>query len=97
MSYGNEWLLFESGDDIDEMEHRQPSEEFLFYHAVAGGDVRAVRENCEMGRFVESDGVGILSKDPVVNLKYHFVITTAMVTRFMQGQKRHGAGTGRFG
>ena len=39
MSYGNEWLLFESGDDIDEMEHRQPSEEFLFYHAVAGGDV----------------------------------------------------------
>ena len=43
MSYGNEWLLFESGDDIDEMEHRQPSEEFLFYHAVAGGDVRAER------------------------------------------------------
>ncbi len=81
MSYGNEWLLFESGDDIDEMEHRQPSEEFLFYHAVAGGDVKAVRENCEMGRFVESEGVGVLSKDPVVNLKYHFVITTAMVTR----------------
>ncbi|MCI8846423.1 MAG: AraC family transcriptional regulator, partial [Lachnospiraceae bacterium] len=65
MGYGNEWLLFESGDDIDEMEHRQPSEEFLFYHSVAGGDVGAVRENCEMGRFVESDGVGILSKDPV--------------------------------
>lgn len=81
MGYRDEWLIFESGDDIDEIEHRQPSEEFLFYRAVADGDVEAVRKNCEMGRFVESDGVGTLSKNPVINLKYHFVITTAIVTR----------------
>lgn len=81
MGYQDEWLLFEAGDDIDEMEHRPPSEEFLFYRAVSEGDVDAVRRNCEMGRFMESDGVGILSHNPVTNLKYHFVITTAMVTR----------------
>ena len=27
-------------------------------------------------------GVGKLSKDPVTNLKYHFVVTTAFITRF---------------
>lgn len=81
MNYKNEWLLFEAGDDIDEIEHRQPTEEFLFYHAVASGDIEAVRKNCEQGRFVENDGVGILSRNPVTNLKYHFVITTAMITR----------------
>lgn len=32
-------------------------------------------------------GVGILSKDPVTNLKYHFVITTAMITRMC---REHG-------
>lgn len=81
MIYKDEWLRFEAGDDVDEMEHRQPTEEFLFYRTVASGDVDAVKRNCEMGRFVESEGVGVLSRNPVTNLKYHFVITTAMVTR----------------
>lgn len=81
MNYQREWLLLESGDDIDEMEHRTPEEEFLFYHAVAGGDVETVRKNCMQEKFMETDGVGVLSRNPVLNLKYHFVITTAMVTR----------------
>ncbi|MGN0466976.1 MAG: helix-turn-helix transcriptional regulator [Lachnospiraceae bacterium] len=81
MGYQDEWLLVEAGDDIDEMEHRQTTEEFLFYRAVASGDVEAVKKNCEQERFLESKGVGILSQNPVTNLKYHFVITTAMVTR----------------
>ena len=81
MSYKNEWFLLEADDDIDEIEHREPMEEFLFYRAVAAGDVDKVKQNCEQGRFVAGEGVGVLSRDPVVNLKYHFVITTAMITR----------------
>lgn len=81
MGYQDEWLLFEAGDDIDEIEHRHPTEEFMFYRAVMSGDVEAVRKNCEQGRFVESEGVGVLSRNPVTNFKYHFVITTAMITR----------------
>ncbi len=81
MSYQKEWLLLEANDEVDEMEHRDPSEEYQFYRAVADGDVNAVRHNCELGRFREGEGVGQLSRDPVLNLKYHFVITTAMVTR----------------
>lgn len=81
MRYQNEWLLLEADDIVDEMEHRQPTEEFLFYEAVMSGDVEAVRKNCEQERFMDSEGVGVLSQDPVTNLKYHFVITTAMITR----------------
>lgn len=87
MSYQDEWLLYEAGDEIDEVEHRPPTEEFLFYQAVATGNVEAVRKNCEQGRFVESEGVGILSRNTVTNLKYHFVITTAMITRLC---RQHG-------
>lgn len=81
MRYQNEWLLLEAEDDIDEVEHRQPTEEFLFYQAVTNGDVEAVRRNCEQERFLNSEGVGVLSRNKVTNLKYHFVITTAMITR----------------
>ena len=81
MSYQKEWLLLEANDEIDEMEHRNPSEEYQFYHAVASGNVDYVRRNCESGRFSQEDGVGQLSRDPVLNLKYHLVITTAMITR----------------
>ena len=81
MSYKDEWLLIEANDDMDEMYHREPTEEFLFYRAVANGDVETVRRNCEQARFVDREGVGVLSRDPVTNIKYHFVVTTAMITR----------------
>lgn len=81
MRYQNEWLLLEAEDDIDEVEHREPTEEYLFYQAITSGDMEAVKENCEQERFLDTDGVGTLSRNPITNLKYHFVITTAMITR----------------
>lgn len=81
MGYRDEWLLLESEDEIDQVEHRQPTEEFLFYQAVTEGDMESVRKNCEQARFLETEGVGVLSRNELTNMKYHFVITTAMVTR----------------
>ena len=81
MRYQDKWLLLEAEDDIDEVEHRPPTEEILFFQAVTNGNVEEVRKNCEQERFLDSDGVGVLSRNPVTNLKYHFVITTAMITR----------------
>lgn len=81
VGYQDEWLLLEAEDDIDEVEHRPPTEEFLFYRAVTEGDVETVRKNCEQERFLDSEGVGMLSRNRLTNLKYHFVITTAMITR----------------
>ena len=31
MGYQDKWNLLEAEDELDEMEHRQPTEEFLFY------------------------------------------------------------------
>lgn len=66
--------------DVSE-KHRTSAEEKAFYSAVGQGNLEAVKKNCEAHRFSDVDGVGKLSKDPIVNLKYHFVITCAMVTR----------------
>ncbi len=33
------------------------------------------------GDFTNPEGMGVLSKNPLTNLKYHFCITTAMITR----------------
>lgn len=81
MSYNREWAILQAEDVLDGVSHRQPTEEALFYYSVMTGDVEAVRKNCEMGRFMDLDGVGVLSRNPIINLKYHFVITAAMITR----------------
>ena len=64
-----------------EMIHRSQNDELLFYRQVAQGDLDAITENCAQHRFLETEGVGILSRDPVVNLKYHFIVTAALVSR----------------
>lgn len=62
--------------------HRDPTEEFMFYSAVAAGLVEVVQENCANRVFENPDGVGKLSDNPVTNLRYHFVVTAAMIARF---------------
>ena len=76
-------LLEEEGEITS---HREPGEEFLFYRSVAAGLIDAVQENCSRGAFENMEGVGKLSDNPVTNLRYHFVVTAAMLTRFcMEG------------
>ena len=65
----------------DEIIHRNQNDELLFYRQVASGDVEAILENCRQHRFLDTEGVGVLSKDPVTNLKYHFVVTAALMSR----------------
>lgn len=76
-----DWHVQETLDSEEEIFHRSTNEENLFFHAVCSGDIDFVYQNCKEKRFTESEGVGILSRDPVTNLKYHFVITTAFITR----------------
>ncbi len=75
------FIDFEIKKDDDDEKHRAYSEEMAFCNAVANGDIDTIRKNCQARRFSNKKGVGILSKDPVQNLKYHFVITAAMLTR----------------
>ena len=80
MAYG----IFSNNDIFNNDEdfvHRQQNDELLFYSQVVGGDTDAILENCRQHRFLDKDGVGVLSKYPVLNLKYHFVVTAAIMSR----------------
>lgn len=81
MEFNQEWYMQETSDTDYNKYHRPANEEYGFYQAVSCGDIDAVRKNLEAKRFMDLKGAGILSKDPLTNIKYHFVITTALVTR----------------
>lgn len=81
MKLQQEWYYYETNDSEQDSLHREQNEELAFYHAVSSGDIDTVRQNCEQQRFIDTEGVGILSRDSLTNLKYHFVITTALITR----------------
>lgn len=62
-----------------EFRHSPFEKEFEFYDCVKSGDVNSVeRLMTPLG----SSGTGMLSPDPLRNLKYHFIITIALITRF---------------
>lgn len=77
----NKFEHFEMKKDEEFEKHRTASEEIAFFNAVAEGKVDVVQRNCEARRFSDTEGVGALSRDPIMNLKYHFVITCAITTR----------------
>ncbi|MBD5095572.1 MAG: helix-turn-helix transcriptional regulator [Lachnospiraceae bacterium] len=81
MDFKNEWYTQESKDNNNDAFHRLVNEEYAFYDAVSRGDIDTVRHNFEMKRFTDPNGIGVLSKDMLTNMKYHFVITAAMITR----------------
>jgi AraC-like DNA-binding protein len=81
MNLQNEWHLKELLENEQLNAHRPIEEEYSFYQAVKSGDMNYIRENCQKGAFSDPDGMGILSKNSLTNMKYHFVITVAMITR----------------
>ncbi len=86
MSAARGWGSRRADGEREVTSHREPGEEFLFYRSVAAGMIDAVQENCSRGAFENMEGVGQLSADPVTNLRYHFVVTAAMLARFcMEG------------
>lgn len=76
----DEWIIEPDFSELG-MKHRKLSEEYLFYKAVAEGNLSMIEKNLRENKFIDSEGVGKLSTQPIVNIKYHFVITTAMITR----------------
>ena len=81
MNLRKEWYQQELEKSEEAIAHRPLEEEYSFYHAVSSGDMDFVQENCRRDTFTKTEGMGILSTNPLTNLKYHFVITVAMITR----------------
>ncbi len=81
MNLQKEWYQQELKNIEESVTHRPLEEEFLFYQAVSSGDMNFVQKNCIENTFTEPDGMGVLSKNPITNIKYHFVVTVAMIVR----------------
>lgn len=82
MNLRNEWYRKELKTGEESIVHRPLEEEYSFYRAVSSGDMDAVQKNCKKDAFINPDGVGVLSTNPLTNIKYHFVVTVAIITRF---------------
>jgi AraC-type DNA-binding domain-containing proteins len=81
MCYDKEWNCTELLQREVLIPHRPPEDELQFYNAVKNGDIDYVNNNCENHVFLNPEGMGLLSENPLQNLKYHFAITAAMITR----------------
>lgn len=81
MDLRKEWYQQELKKSEEAQAHRPLEDEYSFYNAVSSGDMNFVRENCSQNAFTNPEGMGILSTNPLTNIKYHFVITVAMITR----------------
>ncbi len=95
MNYDKEWNSAELIQREVTIAHRPPEDELLFYNAVKNGDIDFVTNNCLRHVFINPEGMGRLSENPLQNLKYHFVITAAMITRTcidggMEAEKAYG-------
>ena len=62
--------------------HRIIETEFAFYDAIANGNLEYVKKDCKRNTFTNPAGMGKLSEKPLQNLRYHFVVTAAMITRY---------------
>ena len=82
MENKKDWIQDVLNTSEHEMKHRTPDVEYSFYNAVKSGDMEAVIKNCEKDEFINLEGTGTLSKNSLTNIKYHFVVTTAMLTRY---------------
>ncbi len=54
--------------------------EMDFYIAIRSGDIKKTRELCNE-QLHEKEGLGILSENRLQNMKYHFVISAALIAR----------------
>ncbi len=81
MNLNQEWSRRELTEQETDFSHRPMEDEYAFYKAVKNGDLDFVHANCESGAFEKMQGAGKLSRNPLTNIKYHYVITVAMVTR----------------
>lgn len=75
--YRSDFLSHEFNETRKTMEN-----ETAIYVAVSTGNIEMVKELCNKNTFTDQKGVGVLSDNPVRNMRYHFVISTAMIARF---------------
>lgn len=69
--------LFSKREEV--FEHASIDREIAFYESIGTGNIELVRI---FSTPLCSEGYGILSKDPLRNLKYHFAVSAALIARY---------------
>ena len=65
----------------NEILHAPYLPELEFYSVIQSGNLPKIKELCSQP-LDRKEGLGILSKNALQNIKYHFVVTTALVARY---------------
>lgn len=63
----------------NDLEHTSYDREIAFYESICSGNIVLVKM---LATPLCSEGYGIISNDPIRNLKYHFAISAALIARF---------------
>lgn len=59
--------------------HASFDKELAFYESICSGNIKLVKM---LASPLCSEGYGVLSRNPLTNLKYHLVVSVAMITRY---------------
>lgn len=81
MNLQKEWYLRELKMSEEEVRHRPLEAEYSFYNAVSSGDMEFIKKNIKENDFTNPEGMGTLSHNSLTNLRYHFIVTVALITR----------------
>lgn len=82
MDLNREWYRSEFVSHEQLNKHRPLEDELSFYDAVCDGNIEAVEANLNSHDFSNPEGMGKLSDNKTQNLRYHFVVTAALITRY---------------
>lgn len=82
MDLSKEWYRSEFVNHEMLESHRVIETELNFYDAIAAGNIEFVKEDIKTSNFTNPEGMGKLSENKLQNIRYHFVVTTAMITRY---------------
>lgn len=82
MDLNREWYRSEFKTHELAESHIPLEEELQYYEDVASGNVELTIANNATEDFIKPPGRGVLSQNPLRNLRYHFIISTAMITRY---------------
>lgn len=77
----NNKLVYREYVKKDEIIHAPYSEEQEFFTHIKDGNINEVRELCKES-LLNKKGLGVLSKNNLRNIRYHFIVTTALVARY---------------
>lgn len=82
MDLSKEWYRSEFMQHETMSLHIPIEKEYYDYIAIADGNLDYVTQNRDETSFINPEGKGILSENHLQNIKYHFVVAVALITRY---------------